>query len=108
MLNTLYLATPPGVFASIVSPFFAPINAAPIGDSFDILFLLKSTSVDPTIVYSSSSSYSKSNIFTVFPTWTVFVSISDSSIILAYFIFSSNSSIFASFAAWAFLASSCS
>ena len=66
--KTLYFATPPGVFASTVSPFFAPINAAPIGDTFEILFFDKSTSVEPTIVYSSSSLNSMSKIFTVFPT----------------------------------------
>ena len=47
-----------------------------------------------------------SSSFTVFPTCTVLVSISDSSIILAYLNLFSNSAILVSFSACAFLASS--
>ena len=98
--------TPPGVSASTVWFFFAPRRAAPIGDSLDILFDAKSTSVDPTIVYSTSSSNSISCTFTTFPIWTVFVSTSDSSIIFAYLNLFSKSAILVSLAAWAFFASS--
>ena len=42
----------------------------------------------------------------MFPIWTVFVSISDSSITLAYLILFSNSAILVSLAAWALFASS--
>ena len=104
--KTLYLAIPPGVFTSTISFFFFPSKAAPTGDSLEIFFSAKFTSVDPTIVKVISSSYSSSCTFTIFPTWTVFVSISDSSIILAYLILFSNSAIFPSFSAWAFFASS--
>ena len=44
--------------ASAISFFFFPNKAAPIGDSLDILFSARSTSVGPTIVYSTSSSNS--------------------------------------------------
>ena len=104
--RTLYFIVPAGAKTSISWPFFAPNKAAPIGDSFDILFCARSTSVEPTIVYSNSSSNSSSKIFTLLPTCTVLLSISDSSIILAYLTLFSNSAIFISFAACAFLASS--
>ena len=102
----MYFNIPAGAWTSTTWFFFAPISALPIGDSLDILFWDKSTSVDPTIVYVSSSLNSKSNIFTLFPTWTVFVSISDSSMILACLILFSSSAILFSFAAWADFASS--
>ena len=79
--------------------FLAPNKAFPIGDSFEILFSAKLTSVDPTIVYETSSLNSISKTLTVFPTCTVLVSISDSSIILAYLNLFSNSAIFVSLAA---------
>ena len=81
----LYLITPTGAWTSTISFFLFPNNAAPKGDSFDILFWDKSTSVEPTIVYSISSSNSISKTLTMFPTWTVSKSTSDSSIILTIF-----------------------
>ena len=72
----------------------------------EILFSAKLTSVEPTIVYSIFSSNSTSNTFTIFPICTVSVSISFSSIILACLNLFSNSAIFTSFSACAFLASS--
>ena len=63
----LYLAVPAGILNSTTCPFFAPSSAAPIGDSLEILFCVRSTSVEPTIVYSASSLNSKSFTFTVFP-----------------------------------------
>ena len=53
-LNTLPLFN----VASATSFFFLPNNDAPIGDSLEILFSAKSTSVEPTIVYSTFSSNS--------------------------------------------------
>ena len=102
--NILYFITPAGAFTSTVWFFLAPNNASPKGDSLDILFSAKFTSVEPTIVYSISSLYSISNIFTLLPTWTTLLSISDSSIILAYLNLFSNSVIFISLDACAFFA----
>jgi len=48
--NILYWTTPAGACTSIVWFFLAPKIATPIGDSFEILFCAKSTSVEPTIV----------------------------------------------------------
>ena len=104
--NILYFIIPAGACTSTVWFFFAPNNVAPKGDSFEILFWAKSTSVEPTIVYSTSSLNSMSNTFTVFPICTVSVSISFASIILACLTLFSYSAIFASFSACAFLASS--
>ena len=104
--NILYFVTPAGAWTSTIWFFLDPSKAIPIGDSFDILFCNKSASVEPTIVYDTSSSNSSSHNLTVFPTWTVFVSISESSIILAYLTLFSNSAILSSFAACALLASS--
>ena len=101
-----YFITPAGALTSTVWPFLAPKSAFPIGDSFEILFSAKFTSVEPTIVYSTSSSNSTSYNVTVFPICTVFVSISLSSIIFACLILLSNSAILASFSACAFFASS--
>ena len=50
MSNILYFIIPAGAFTSTVCFFLAPNNADPKGDSLDILFSAKSTSVDPTIV----------------------------------------------------------
>ena len=97
---------PDGASTSTVSPFFLPRSALPIGDSLDILFSAKLTSVEPTMVYSTSSSNSSSCNNTVFPIWTVFVSISFSSIIFAFLIFVSSSAILFSFSACADFASS--
>ena len=58
---------PAGALTSTVAPFLAPNKALPIGDSFEILFSAKFTSVEPTIVYSTSSSNSTSYNVTVFP-----------------------------------------
>ena len=91
------LMIPTGAWTSTTLFLFLPNNACPIGDSFEILLATTSTSVEPTIVYSTVSSNSTSNTLTMFPTWTTSVSISDSSIIFAYFIFSSNSAILISF-----------
>ena len=102
----LYWTTPAGASTLTVWFFFAPNNAFPIGDSFDILFCAKSTSVDPTIVYAISSLNSISNNLTRFPIWTVLVSISASSIIFAFLIFCSSSAISSSFSLWADFASS--
>ena len=104
--NILYFAIPSGTSTCTISFFFLPSKAEPSGDSFEILFCAKSTSVEPTIVYSTSSSNSSSNTFTMFPTCTVFVSISDSSIIFASLNFFSISAIFSSFSACAVFASS--
>ena len=46
----LYLATPAGAWTSTIWFFLAPNKAVPIGDSLEILFCNKSTSVEPTIV----------------------------------------------------------
>ena len=102
----MYWTIPAGASTSTVAPFLAPKSALPIGDSFEILFSARLTSVEPTIVYSTSSSNSISCNFTVFPIWTVFVSISFSSITFAYLNLFSSSAIFISFSACAFLASS--
>ena len=102
----LNLIIPSGASTSTTSPFFLPSKAFPIGDSFEILFSTKFTSVEPTIVYSISSSNSSSYNLTVFPIWTVFVSISLLSITFACLIFASNSAICCSFSDWAFFASS--
>lgn len=101
-----YCIFPSGASTSTVSPFFAPNSALPNGDSFDILFSAKFTSVDPTIVYSTSSSNSTSYNFTLFPICIVFVSISFSSIIFACLNLLSNSAIFISFSVCAVFASS--
>ena len=106
MSKILYFITPAGAFTSTVCFFFAPKSAAPKGDSLDILFSAKFTSVDPTIVYSISSLNSTSSTFTVFPTCTVSVSMSFSSIIFACLSLFSSSAIFTSFSACAVLASS--
>ena len=50
--------TPAGASTSTTSFFFLPSKAFPIGDSFEILLFARSTSVEPTIVYSTFSSYS--------------------------------------------------
>ena len=42
---------PAGASTSTISFFFLPIKAFPIGDSLEILFADKSTSVVPTIVW---------------------------------------------------------
>ena len=102
----LYFITPAGAFTSTTLFFFAPSKAAPSGDSFDILFSNRFTSVEPTIVYSISSLNSISSTFTTFPICTTSVSISFSSIILACLNLFSNSAIFTSFSACAVFASS--
>ena len=58
--KTLNFIIPFGALASTVCPFLAPKSACPIGDSLEILLFNKSTSVDPTIVYVTSSSNSTS------------------------------------------------
>ena len=58
---------PAGALTSTVAPFLAPNKAFPIGDSFEILFSAKFTSVEPTIVYSIYSSNSSSYNLTKFP-----------------------------------------
>ena len=62
-----YSITPAGALTCTFAPFLAPKSAFPIGDSFDILFSAKFTSVEPTIVYYTSSSNSTSYNVTVFP-----------------------------------------
>ena len=60
MLTILYLQLPPGVLTTNSSSIFLPISSEPTGDSFEILFSKVSASADPTIVYVTSSSNSKS------------------------------------------------
>ena len=78
------------------SPTFFPSKALPTGDSLEILPFKLFASVDPTILYISSSSNSRSKIFTWHPILIEPTSTSSSSTISAFFNIFSISSIRAS------------
>ena len=72
----LYSNAPASVSTVTVSPFLCPRIALPTGDSFEILPLRLLASVEPTILYSTSSSNSTSRSVTVQPMLMFFVSCS--------------------------------
>ena len=59
--------TPTWVSTLTISSTFAPSKAFPTGDSLEIFPFGLLASVEPTILYSNSSLYSKSKIFTLQP-----------------------------------------
>ena len=94
--NTLYSIVPACVSTNTCSPTAFPSNAAPSGDSFEILPAKLFASVEPTMLYSTSSSNSSSYNNTVHPMLILFKSTSFSSTISTSFKIFSISSIRAS------------
>jgi hypothetical protein len=104
----LYSNTHQGVFTFILSHFFFPRRAFPIGDSFDIFGTLNriSDSVVPTILKVSNSFFSHSRILTKAQIFTLFSFFPVSSIREIFLNCSSKSRILFSTCACSFLASS--
>ena len=92
----MYWNAPACVSTVITSPTFFPIKAFPTGDSLEIFPFKLFASVEPTILYSNSSLYSTSKIFTLHPMLITSKSTSSSSTTSAFFKIFSNSSILAS------------
>ena len=96
MESTLYSNSPPGVSTFTISPTCFPSNAFPTGDSLEIFPFKLFASVEPTILYSNSSSNSISKILTLHPMLILSRSTSSSTTTSAFFKIFSMSSIRAS------------
>ena len=96
MESTLYSNSPPGVSTFTISPTCFPSNAFPTGDSLEIFPFKLFASVEPTILYSNSSSNSISKILTLHPMLILSRSTSSSTTTSAFFKIFSMSSMRAS------------